>query len=156
MTSRRACTPVVLGALLIAGCDCGREEGDPVYYDGGRTDPTGLHYESASLYGTWLHFPGGRRYRMRHELVDPPSEVLVYLAFREDPLREGEPGNVTVSSGNAGLIEANEDHYLQIRNDTCSEYYVRVTAEVVLGLAGAAGAGGAPGTAGTAGTAGGG
>ena len=151
MTSRRAFVSVLFGCLMAAGCDCGREEGDPVYYAGGRTDPTGTRYESTPLYGTWLHFPGGRRYRLRHSLVDAPSEVLVYLAFREDPLREGEPGNVSLAAGNAALIEAAEEDFIQVRNDTCSEYYLRVTAEVTWGAGGEAGAGGGAGSGGAAG-----
>jgi hypothetical protein len=138
----------VVGALLVAGCDCGREDGDPIRYAGGITDAAGTFYQSSSIQGTWLHFPGGRRYRLLHDLIDDPDQVVVYLAFREDPIREGTNGSTTVSSGNVGLIEATENHYIQIRNDTCSEYFVRVTAEVLDGAGGAGGTDGAGGAAG--------
>ena len=118
----------LLGLLSVPSCDCGREGGDPVVYAGG--DTTGPRYVSSELYGTWLHFPAGRRYQLLHELPEPPSDVLVYLAFREDALREDDAGNISPSSGNAALVEAVEDDYIQVRNDTCSEYWVRVVAEV--------------------------
>ena len=135
-----------LALLCQPGCDCGREGIDPVYYAGGIT--SGNRYESSSLYGTWLHFPGGRRYRLLHELPSAPTDVSVYIAFREDPL----PGNVSRATGNVALIEAATDEYVQVRNDTCSEYYVRVVAEVG---AGSGGAGGGPPAAGGAGGSGG-
>ena len=132
----------LLALLSLPSCDCGRESGDPpVTYAGGVTELN--HYESSGLYETWLHFPAGRRYRLLHDLPAAPDLVLVYLAFREDPLREDEPGNITASSGNAALVEAVREDHVQIRNDTCSEYYVRVVAEVTSSSApAAAGAGG--------------
>jgi hypothetical protein len=140
----------LLGAAALAACDCGRESGEPVYYAGGIRDAALTWYESSDLYGTWLHFPAGRRYRLVHGLVAAPDEVLLYLAFREDPLREGETGNITPASGNAALVEAVEEDYVQVRNDTCSEYYLRVVARVgsvpsdgAGGMGNASGAGGA-------------
>ncbi len=144
---------VWLGALSLTGCDCGREGGDPVEYAGGST--VGTRYESSELYGTWLHYPAGRRYRLHHSLPNPPDEILIYLGFNPHPLQEGDTGNISPSAGNVALIEAVEDDTIQIRNDTCSEYYVRVVAVSHpdsndssggagggSGVAGAAGAGG--------------
>ena len=117
---------VGIGALGLSACDCGRESGDPVYYAGGTT--VGSRYESSELYGTWLHYPAGRRYRLAHSLPQPPDEILIYLGFKEHPLRPDAGGNISPSAGNVALIEAVEDDTIQIRNDTCSEYYVRVVA----------------------------
>ena len=119
-------TVVWLGVMGLTGCDCGREGGEPVEYAGGST--VGTRYESSELYGTWLHYPAGRRYRLSHSLPNPPDEILIYLAFTDRPLRPDAPGNISPSAGNAALIEAVEDDAIQIRNDTCSEYFVRVVA----------------------------
>ena len=129
-------------------------------YAGGRTIENGYAYtyESSGLYETWLHFPAGRRYQLLHALPAPPSQVLVYLAFVEHPLHEDEPGNISASSGNAALVEAMREDFIQVRNDTCSEYFVRVVAEANAPITAAAGAAGGPAVgaagAGAAGSAG--
>jgi hypothetical protein len=146
----RAAALGLLALTCTLSCDCGREDGDPVYYAGGITSDT--RYESSELYGTWLHFPGGRRYRLLHGLGEAPTDVTVYLAFREDPLRENATGNVSTATGNVALIEAVTDEHVQVRNDTCSEYFVRVVAEVGSGSTlSSGGAGGAPAGAGGSG-----
>ena len=144
-----------LGAWGLIGCDCGREGGDPVEYAGGTT--VGNRYESSELYGTWLHYPAGRRYRLHHSLPQPPDEILIYLGFEEHPLRPDAGGNISPSAGNAALIEAVEDDVIQIRNDTCSDYHVRVVAVAhpeAIDSSGGAGSGGGSGSAETAGAGG--
>jgi hypothetical protein len=141
-----------LGGWGLIGCDCGREGGDPVQYAGGST--VGNRYESSELYGTWLHYPAGRRYQLIHSLPQPPDEVLIYLGFREHPLQADAGGNISPSAGNAALIEAVEDDFIQIRNDTCSEYYVRVVAVAHPDPSATGGGAGGGGTAGTAGAGG--
>ena len=134
----------LMALTSVPACDCGREDDEPVYYAGGLTH--GYTYESSELHGTWLHFPGGRRYRLVHELPSAPISVSVYLAFVEDPLPEGDSGNISAATGNVALIEAVTDEYVQVRNDSCSNYYVRVVAEVdpeTVGLGGGGGEGGA-------------
>jgi hypothetical protein len=144
---------VALGAASLSACDCGRESGDPVLYAGGTRNAARTRYASSELHGIWLHFPAGRRYRLYHGLGAVPDDVFVYLAFREDPLRLGETGNISPAVGNVALVEAVEREYVQVRNDTCSEFYVRVVVEVAsppadgAGGAGAAAAGGAAGSA---------
>jgi len=119
---------IMVGCLKVAGCDCGREDGEAIVYEGGISSDT--RYESSELYGTWLHFPAGRRYQLLHSLPEAPTDVSVYLAFREDPLLEDKPGNITPASGNAALIEAVTADTIQVRNDTCSDFHVRVVADV--------------------------
>jgi len=132
----------LMALTSMPACDCGREDDDPVYWAGGTTH--GYTYESTGLHDTWLHFPGGRRYRLLHELRATPISVSVYLAFVQHPLPEDAGGNISAATGNVALIEAVTDEYIQVRNDSCSNYYVRVVAEVdpdAVGAGGAAGGG---------------
>jgi hypothetical protein len=117
------------GALLLTGCPCG--EDSTVAYQAG-TAEAGT-YQSSSWQGPWLHFPGGRRYVLAHHLGQAPASVTAYLSFKEYPGPQGnpddKPGNVSQGSGNAALIEQVDAQNIQVRNDTCSDFYLRVVAQ---------------------------
>ena len=119
---------IAVGCGSAMGCDCGREDGEPIVYAGGLSSET--RYQSSELYGIWLDYPAGRRYQLLHALPEAPTDISVYLAFQEDPLHEGRPGNIAPASGNAALIEAVSEKMIQVRNDTCSDFHVRVVADL--------------------------
>ena len=81
-----------------------------------------------------LHFPQGRIYRIEHGLGTSPVTVDIFLSFCEQPLSEGcgtdstQPSNVAPTAGNQALIEVWDEEVLEIRNDTCAEFYLRVVA----------------------------
>lgn len=99
-----------------------------------------------------LHFPQGRTYDLVHGLGYTPTDVNIFLSFRERLTESGdkddktEPNNVAQSAGNQAVIELWNDEVIRVRNDTCAEFYLRA---VVVGdpdlaaqsaLGGAAGA----------------
>lgn len=117
----------VASSFAPAACSppCETSESDPVRVTGGTADPSGTVYQSSAWEGPYLHFPGGRRYQLEHHLGRTPTIVTTYLSFDENPI----PGsNVAESAGNQAVIEAVDDEIIQIRNDTCAEFWLRVTA----------------------------
>jgi len=110
-------------ALACAGCGCGKEYGDPVVWLDGNT--VGNQYESSPMAGPWLDFPGGRRYRLVHDLGRVPTEVTAYLSFEAN-----DPANFTTSAGNSALFEQVTDGYVDVHNDGCPDFYLRVVASV--------------------------
>jgi hypothetical protein len=121
---------LLLGALLLTGCPCGRED-STIAYQGGRAEAG--TYQSSSWQGPWLHFPGGRRYLLAHHLGQVPASVTVYLSFKEYPGPDGNPddgpGNASQAAGNETVIEQVDAENIQVRNDTCSDFYLRVVAQ---------------------------
>lgn len=111
-----------------AGCGpaCDTSGQDPVpYADGLRPSPDS--YESTDPNGTWLHYPPGRRFRFMHGLGTANVTVDTRLAFDSHPLSaSGSVGNSSPGTGNSVIIEAQTPDYVQIRNDTCAEYYLWV------------------------------
>jgi hypothetical protein len=129
---------LLAGAVLLTGCPCGHED-STIAYRGGTAN--GDTYESSSWDGPWLDFPGGRRYVLAHHLGRVPSSVTTYLSFKEYPGPFGDadaqPGNVSQGAGNASLIELVDAQNIMVRNDTCSDYHLRVVAQApVVGDAG--------------------
>ena len=132
-------TPVVrtlLGAVLscstalalVSGgaCSppCNTAESDPVRHSGGSVSD-GTTYATSPWEGPYLHFPPGRRFQLEHHLGVAPPVVLTYLAFDERPLPGG---NTSESAGNQAVIELVDDEIIQVRNDTCAEFWLRVVA----------------------------
>jgi hypothetical protein len=116
-----ALAPTVVGC----GATCDRDSGDPSRYEDGVTDTEAQFYETSAWDGAYLDFPGGRKYRLVHGLVSRPREINVYLAFEENPIPSS---NTAPAAGNQALIENVTDEFIEVRNDTCSGAYLRVTA----------------------------
>lgn len=110
-------------ALACAGCGCGKEHGEPVVWLDGNT--VGNQYESSPMAGPWLEFPGGRTYRLVHALGRVPTEVTAYLSFEPN-----NPANFTTSAGNSALFKSVNDAYVDVYNDGCPDFYLRVIASV--------------------------
>lgn len=108
------------------GSTCDTSGQDPVAYKDG-LNPSADTYESSAPNATWLHYPPGRRYRFYHGLGVSPTSVEPILAFDAHPLHaDGGVGNASPAAGNAVIYEAWNKDYVQIRNDTCAEYWIRV------------------------------
>ncbi len=116
-------------ALTDLSCshDCKQSGSDPIEFRGGTVDATGTFYESSPWDGQFLHFPAGRRYRLFHNLGARPIDVNTYLSFAESALGTGH--NVSESAGNQAVIEAVTAEHVEVRNDTCAEFWLRVTAQ---------------------------
>ncbi len=145
-----------LVAVDLGGCDtsCDKESAEPLAYLDGRVSPSGISYETNAFDEPYVGFPPGRRLRIMHGLGLPPTLVQSYVAFVRTPLPQGENGNTAESAGNQVIIEAVNDEYVQVRNDTCEFFFLRVVLEAPppgtdspaaqggSGAGGAAGAGG--------------
>jgi hypothetical protein len=117
-----AVAPLSLGACAPP---CSSVDDEAVIFDGGTTNASRTRYETSPFDGQYLHFPGGRRYEILHHLAAKPVDITTYLAFQERPL----PGsNLSESAGNQAVIEAVDEQQIQVFNDTCSEFYLRLTA----------------------------
>jgi hypothetical protein len=75
--------------------------------------------------GPLLHFPGGKRYELVHRLGCVPREISVWESFDSQGVGVG---SVAPSAGNMSLVQAVNDQTIRIKNDTCAEFYVLVTA----------------------------
>jgi hypothetical protein len=105
------------------GTSCDREGDDEdILFKGGSVNASGTFYESSDWDGPLLHFPTGRRYKLVHFLRSLPQLVQTYVAFEE------RPDNLSESAGNQAVIESVDDTVIQVRNDTCAEFFLRVVA----------------------------
>jgi hypothetical protein len=156
-------------ALSCAGCSsvssCNRDE-DTIEVDGfvnaDRTEfssvkPVRLEAEDGSplpreyidSLPPFTHFPANRIIKFHVGLVDIPTDINVYLSFRE-----GRDATLAPAAGNQSLIRKRSKDEIVLRNDTCSEFWVWLTAstsatpfgavsDAGTGAAGASGASGA-------------
>lgn len=118
------------GCISAAACDTSDDANPIQTYTGGTT--TGGVYESSPWHSAYLDFPGGHRYAFVHGLGRAPPLVQVYLAFVPDP------DWTAPCSGNSCEISVT-DTVVQVKNDTCSEFWVKVVASIGLVDAGVAG-----------------
>jgi hypothetical protein len=72
---------------------------------------------------SFAHFPTNRIITFHVGLVAFPTDIHVYLSFSPD-------GDATVApaAGNQSLIRKRSKDQIVLRNDTCSEFYVWLTA----------------------------
>lgn len=146
MTARsRSALARALGALFALGlaaellasqssCSaCDTSGQDPIDYSQGTT--SGKVYETSPATGEWLHFPPGRRFRLHHGLGTDQLSVDASVAFSEHPLHRPEGGddagawdvgNTSPAAGNEVIVERQDADAVQVRNDTCATYYLRV------------------------------
>jgi hypothetical protein len=138
-------------AVLVSGSGCqtscsNAETGGPEEFHGGSTDATGSVYESAPWNGNYLLFRPQKRYQLFHGLRGTPSVVQAWLGFSSAPLGGAGRGNISEGAGNEAIVEAVNDQFVVLRNDTCETFYLRVVAsnpvESLPDAGGAAGAGG--------------
>jgi hypothetical protein len=103
-----------------AACDPSAEANTPEVFSGGVTQEGG--YETGPWFGPHLPFPGGKRWKLEHHLGFAPRNVSVYLAFG------GDNTELAPCAGNT-CVFCVDAQYVWLRNDTCSEFWVRATAD---------------------------
>jgi hypothetical protein len=84
------------------------------------------HWESNSDDEPWLPYPRQRGYVFDVAAWGgrEPSAVIPYLAATE---RQSDPGaNQVIGSGNVALMINKRVNGVDIRNDTCSDYFLRL------------------------------
>ena len=127
----------LLCSVFASGCanDCKTDDSEvEVRYDGGTH--TGNVYETSGWDGPFLHFPPGRKYVLVHGLGSAPADVQIYLAFSSKGLDPDAGTNLAPSAGNQAVIESVTASEIQVRNDSCSDFYLRVVASTPGGDAG--------------------
>jgi hypothetical protein len=82
-------------------------------------------WESTPVDGTWLWFPRQRYYAITLPLSGrAPQIVLPYLSAQPEPMKTG--ADFTLGAGNLALVHNALPNRVDIRNDTCSDYYLRL------------------------------
>jgi hypothetical protein len=122
---------VLVGGCSAAACDTSDGANPPTLHEGGTT-VNGI-YESSSAHAKLLHFPGGKRYDLVHNLGFEPLVVQMYWSFHRtgiarDAQVEEDAGSLTPASGNSALIQLMNDRIIRVKNDSCVEFFLRVVA----------------------------
>jgi hypothetical protein len=133
---------LIVALLSCTGCSsvssCNRDE-DTIDVDGyvnpdrtvfSSVEPAGraadggtLSNDELEMLPPYTYFPANRIVRFNVGLIDVPTDINVYLSF--SPQRDA---TVAPCAGNQCLIRSfNKDHIV-LRNDTCSEFWVLLTA----------------------------
>jgi hypothetical protein len=127
------------------GCDKASKNDAAVPYTKGRIE-SGIYVTNA-WNEPFVRFSAGRTISILHGLGSEP-EVFTWLAFFEFPFEE--KSNSAESAGNQVLIEKVDAQEIQVRNDTCQDFWLRLAAiprgEVAPGGGGQGGADGAGGS----------
>jgi len=92
-----------------------------------------------------LHYFGGEAYEIEHGLGRMPANVIPYLSFAQSPYdlpKSSGIAHTTIGAGNIVLYERWDDRVVVVRNDTCSDFYLRVVIDA--GTEALGGQGGAP------------
>jgi hypothetical protein len=121
---------VLLALFGAAGCGptCDTSGQAPIRYTGGIT--RGTFYMTTDWEGPWLYFPPGRTYDLVHGLKNvATTEAFVAFSATPLPTNHDEDGNMSESPGNQTVFEQVNDDFIRVRNDTCSDFYLLVTAQ---------------------------
>lgn len=100
------------------------------------------YFETSPSDGPFLPFDGYTLLHVKHGLGVRPDFVQVYLSFNALPELGGNGGS-SYAAGNQALLLYQDAEEIWVQNDSCANYFVRVTA-VALPPAVDAGADGAP------------
>ncbi len=118
-----------LGAsLLAAGCIECRVDGEAVNLADGVTSPDETFYMTSEFGEDLIDFPGGKRLRLYHHLKGVPQQLETLVSFQRNPF--GGNTSMSESAGNEVVIECVNRKYIQVYNDTCSHFYLRVAASL--------------------------
>jgi hypothetical protein len=102
------------GGLQVYGADAGQ----------GRMLSSDM-WESAPADGQWLWFPRQQYYVFDIAALNgrTPQLVVPYLSAQPEP---NKGGNFTIGGGNLALLSNAQPNRVDVRNDTCSDYYLRL------------------------------
>jgi hypothetical protein len=85
-------------------------------------------WESGAIDGNWLWFPRQRYYVFDIRAMNgrTPRIILPYLSAHAEP---NKGGNFTLGGGNLALLSNALPNRIDIRNDSCSDYYLHLVVE---------------------------
>jgi len=111
------CAP--LGCSELGNCP----EGEPdISIETGVTVATAGTYLSAPPWGPRDRFPAKTTLHFKHELGFTPESMQSFVSFTK------EGSNVSENTGNQGAWVCVDDEKFVLRNDTCQDFYVFVSA----------------------------
>ncbi len=86
-------------------------------------------WESTGQQDHWLWFPGQRTWVFDVSALGnrTPYETTVYMSAQEEPNRTG---NHTEAGGNIALLSAVGPNRVNVTNDSCSDFYLRLVLKV--------------------------
>jgi hypothetical protein len=114
---------------------CYGQSCDPTRVDYGLSDGEGElvdadTWESQPITARWLDFPGQRTLvvHLDHKLGGRPlTEVYAWLSASPEPNNAAiKNPNFALASGNLAEFHVVDDDTIEVHNDTCADYYVRV------------------------------
>jgi hypothetical protein len=111
-----------LGCSAAASCDTGREENPDKYTQGAVFKGA---YASSPWDSSWLAFPGGKEYLIMHKLGCVPNTVNCYESFDESGTHSE---STAQAAGNMCEFVEMTSEYVRIKNNTCSDFFVYITA----------------------------
>lgn len=81
------------------------------------------HDPNAPLTGAaYQYFPAARTITFQHGLGSMPTTPDIMLAFSDH-------GSLAPGDGNENIVECMDDQVIQIKNNTCSEFYIWVAVQ---------------------------
>jgi hypothetical protein len=110
---------------LTTGCldnRCEQINKEPVRYTDGHTNAARTFYQSSTPDEPLLRFPAARNFHMEHGLGEKPVDVSVFLSFEADANKRQ-----SLAAGDEALLTLTDD-YIEVLNNTCSDFFIRVTA----------------------------
>ncbi len=118
---------LLLVALAHVACStsCDNTEDGPAQAISADSNSAPDVYESSPWNSEWLRFKPQKRYRFLHGLEGVPTLLQAWVGFDPNPLA-GHSASEGV--GNIAVWECVNERFVQLRNDTCETFYLRVTA----------------------------
>jgi hypothetical protein len=121
------CLVSTLGATSMGcasqNCDTSPENNPPAEFRGGILYEDDQVYETSTPSGLHLNFGAGARYRIYHGLSGRPAVVQIWVSFSSTGVTGG---NEAMPAGNMAEVVGMTDEYVEVRNDSCGEYWLRV------------------------------
>lgn len=115
-----------VGCSSLGPCDTSDNSNPAELYTQGEVrDGT---YMSSPWTGPLLAFPGGKRYTLEHKLGCVPRSIQIWTSFSDVGATAESASSIAPSAGNMSLVQEVTDEHIIIKNDTCSDYFVLVTA----------------------------
>ncbi len=113
-----------------SNCDTSPEANPAADFRGGILHAEEKVYETSLPDGLHLNFGSGSRYRIHHRLGGRPAIIQIWVSFSSGGVSGG---NEAMPAGNmAEILEAN-DEYVEVRNDSCGDYWLRVVLAAPVG-----------------------
>lgn len=107
------------------GCDTAPESNLPSDYKGGKVLIDGGPYLTSEPDERHINFGSGAQVRVYHGLGGRPQTIELWVSHSPTGLQGG---NEVVPAGDMAQIICVNDAFIQVRNNTCDELFLRVEA----------------------------